>query len=432
MSDPIKIKLGSARTKLILGRPFLGALALRLPLMDATEWCSTTATDAKSFYYNRDYIDSLSIEQTQFMLAHDALHCALLHFARRRYREKHRWDIACDFAVNSLLINDGLKPPPNVLYLKEYDGLTAEEIYPLIDDQLDQEPMDQHVYDRDFNADSSNQTSDSDSDERDICKQQQSGTHQAAEKKQKPSSDTRKVKGGNDKNTAAEQNMMEQKTVLPPLLKEEEKQDLAIQWQQRMAGAAQAAIQAGKLGGGIARIVDHLLQPQLPWRMLLARYMSAVARDDYSFTRPTSRREQGGAIYPSLRSSQINLMVIVDSSGSIVDDEINNFFSEINAIKGQIRARITLHACDAKMADGGPWVYEAWEEIIMPGNIKGGGGTDFRPAIEWANRCDQPPDLLVYFTDAQGHFPAIEPSWPVIWLVKGKSPVPWGQRIQLN
>ena len=42
------------------------------------------------------------------------------------------------------------------------------------------------------------------------------------------------------------------------------------------------------------------------------------------------------------------------------------------------------------------------------------------------------PDLLVYFTDAEGEFPEQMPMYPVIWLVKGKAPVPWGQRIQLN
>ncbi|MFI0460222.1 MAG: VWA-like domain-containing protein, partial [Candidatus Thiodiazotropha endolucinida] len=42
------------------------------------------------------------------------------------------------------------------------------------------------------------------------------------------------------------------------------------------------------------------------------------------------------------------------------------------------------------------------------------------------------PDLLVYFTDAEGAFPKQVPHYPVIWLVKGKRTPPWGQRIQLN
>ena len=113
-------------------------------------------------------------------------------------------------------------------------------------------------------------------------------------------------------------------------------------------------------------------------------------------------------------------------------DDGTTFIAEINAIKGQMRARITLHACDYELAPGGPWVYEPWEEFSMPEKLHGGGGTDFRPVFEWLDTQGQRPELLVYFTDAQGQFPQSEPNFPVIWLVKGKDPVPWGQRVQLN
>jgi predicted metal-dependent peptidase len=62
------------------------------------------------------------------VLAHEALHCALSHFARRQHRVKQRWDVACDFAINPLLVKDGLKPPPGALVLDVYEGMTAEEI----------------------------------------------------------------------------------------------------------------------------------------------------------------------------------------------------------------------------------------------------------------------------------------------------------------
>jgi predicted metal-dependent peptidase len=65
-------------------------------------------------------------------------------------------------------------------------------------------------------------------------------------------------------------------------------------------------------------------------------------------------------------------------------------------------------------------------------DIRGGGGTNFRPAFEWVADQDSAPDLLMYFTDAAGLFPQVEPMYPVLWLVKGKRPVPFGQRIQLN
>jgi predicted metal-dependent peptidase len=52
--------------------------------------------------------------------------------------------------------------------------------------------------------------------------------------------------------------------------------------------------------------------------------------------------------------------------------------------------------------------------------------------FEWVEREHMRPDALVYFTDAEGDFPAEAPTYPVVWLVKGRAAVPWGERIQLN
>ena len=189
-------------------------------------------------------------------------------------------------------------------------------------------------------------------------------------------------------------------------------------------------MQAGKFGGSVARLVEHLLQPQLPWRMLLARFLTSMARTDYNFLRP-SRRE-GSAILPGLRSSHVELVVALDTSGSINNEEMQEFLSETNAIKGQVGARITLHACDEHLAPEGPWVFEPWDEVRLPESLQGGGGTRFAPVFDWVARLDRQPDLLVYFTDAKGEFPEREPPYPVLWVIKGKAKVPWGQRIQLN
>lgn len=415
----IETKLAAARTRLILDKPFLGALVLRLPMQVAQpQWCPTTATDARAFYYNPDYIGSLTLEETQFVLAHEALHCALSHFARRQHRVIHKWDLACDYAINPLLIDDGLKPPPNALIMHLYEGMTAEEIYPLIDDNDNSETLDKHAYDRD------NQSRDSrrNRDERDLDRSQQ-GDRQ-------PESDQGKGGQGNEGESQEAQPQVASGTGEPEPLTPDERETLSVQWQQRMAGAAQQAIQAGKLGGQLKRLIDHLLQPQLPWRMLLARYMSARARDDYSYSRP-SRRE-GDFILPSLRSHQMDLVVAIDTSGSIKDSEIDEFIDEVDALKGQVRAQVTLLPCDATLCEGAPFHFEPWEQFCRPQDLKGGGGTSFVPVFEWVAKAGLEPDLLVYFTDANGEFPRREPPYPVIWLVKGRSQVPWGQRIQLN
>ncbi len=100
-------KIAAARTRLILDKPFLGALALRLPLEEAEgDWCRSTWSNGTALYYNRGYIDQLDVEQTQFAVSREALHCALLHFHRRGNRDKERWENACDYAVNAMLLEE--------------------------------------------------------------------------------------------------------------------------------------------------------------------------------------------------------------------------------------------------------------------------------------------------------------------------------------
>lgn len=419
-TESIETKLAAARTRLILDQPFLGALVMHLPLTAADKgWCETTATDARNFYYNADYIAGLTLEQTQFVLAHEAMHCALSHFARRNHREKHRWDVACDYAVNMILDEENLRGPPLALTDAKYRGLTAEEIYPLLHQDTDERPMDQHLFDNDSQGSGGQSEADPD----------------AGETPAKPEKVGEGAGEGNEHNAQP----------APPAVPQDT-QKLDEQWRGRLAAAAQTARQAGKLSQPMLRFIDELIAPQLPWRALLAQYLVQAARDDYSFQRP-SRREltaplptapfssRGGhaqPIMPRLYSQGLNVVVAVDTSGSIQADELNEFLAEVDAIKGQVRAEVRLLACDDRLATGSPWSFAAWEPMRLPPGLEGSGGTDFRPVFDWVEREGADPDVLLYFTDAEGPFPARPPAYPVFWLVKGKAPVPFGVRVQLN
>jgi len=408
--ESIKNRLTKARTQLMLDKPFLGNLVLRLPLIAADSWCKTSATDAKSFYYNPEFVDSLNNHQIKFILIHEALHCALTHFARRGNRTKHKWDLACDFAINPLLVKEGFHPPIDVPIFRQYEGMIAEEIYPMIDDNLDQEPMDQHLYDDQANDDS--KSSDGGMREDDLQK----------EKEQQSSPDSKP----NDGNKGGASQLAQQ----PPALQPDEVDKLATQWQKNLASSAQLAQQAGKLDGEFAKLIDFFLQPQVSWQSLLAQYMSTFARDDFSYSRPS--RRPGDAILPSLRSHQLDITVAIDTSGSISQEEISEFVSEVDAIKANLRAGITLLACDDKLSEHSPWRFEAWNELQFPASLGGGKGTNFIPVFDYITKQDTPSDVLIYFTDAKGKFPEFEPDYPVLWLIKGKERVPWGSRIQLN
>ncbi|MHB1429178.1 MAG: vWA domain-containing protein [Rhodocyclaceae bacterium] len=411
----IENKLAAARTRLILDKPFLGALVLRLPLKPA-RWCRSTATDARALYYNPRWIDGLSNAQVQFALAHEALHCALGHFVRRGHRVQRKWDMACDFAINPILVDEGLTPPGEAIVLDVYRGLSAEEIYPCIeDDQDDSEMMDDHLWDGEEGG-------------------QGGGQGEQEQSQGKGGSDPQEIDenaGGSTPHKAgAGETAGDEDNGPPPPLTAKEKEQLQQQWQRHLAAAAQRAREAGKLSGQLARLTEAALAAQVSWRALLAQYLSQTARDDYTWQRP-SRRE-GEVIWPSLRSHSGDIHVAIDVSGSVTEKDLAEFLGELNALKGTTPVRITLFACDSDLAAGAPWVFEPWDELRLPRQFAGGGGTSFAPVFEWIARHGQQPDTLLYFTDADGEFPKAAPNYPVLWLVKGKAPVPFGRRIQLN
>jgi len=321
--QPILTKLAAARTRLIMERPFLGALVMHLPLKVGGDWCTTTGTDAQAFYFNPKFVDNLTLAQTQFILAHEAMHCAMGHPHRRNHRVKRRWDVACDHAVNLILIEEGLKPPLHgILADQNFITLSAEEIYPLIPEDTPEESFDQHLFDNDNESGASpdeNQRQDN-PDAGESGGQGKEGQSEAEEKEGSGSQASQK----------------------PNELSPSEREELAEQWKNRLAAAAQAARQAGKLSQSMLRWVDGLLAPSLPWRALLARFFAVNQRDDYSWRRP-SRRE-GDALLPRLSSEGLEVIAAIDTSGSISDDELREFVSELDALKGQVQIGWSLRA----------------------------------------------------------------------------------------
>jgi predicted metal-dependent peptidase len=380
----------AARAQLVLQHPFLGALLLKL-LMRADDRCRSIATDGVEIRYKPKFFAELSLTDVQFHLMHQVLHCALGHPWRRGHRLAAVWDIACDYAVNQLLLDEGFKPVSGMLVEERYRGLSAEEIYPLLDFGESRAPLDEHAWPLPYRLSAGS-----------------------------PPPLTISPKAVNEMETPANR--------LP--VDAESENDIAENWQANVTHMAQRMRSKGRLSASLQRALDAALQPVLPWQALLARFLASHARDDYSFHRIS--RRGGDALLPSLHSQQTNLVIAIDNSGSISNAELNEFVGEIDALKSQVRAQVTLLACDVALHPACPWHFAASEAIHIPEQWSGGGGTRFTPIFNWVENQGQAPDALIYFTDAMGEFPEREPSYPVLWLVKGRGKVPWGARVQLN
>lgn len=415
-SRAVDSKLRAARARLILDKPFIGALVLHLPLVPRAD-CAAIVTDARGIYFGPRYIESLSFAQTQFVLAHEALHCALGHFVRRAHRARKPWDVACDHAVNLLLIDEGLVPPPGVLANSEFRGLSAEEIYPLIDANTVASTLDEHLFADGGGTRESGATRDARASSSDDGHVHEGVTQDDALAESWSDAGTY---GRRESATASVAAIDD--GVAP--------EGLEQQWRMRFATAAQQAQLSGRLSASWQRLLGAVIAPKLSWRALLTRYLLRLARDDYSFQRPP--RREGNAILPRLSSHQAELVVALDTSGSIGERELRAFAAEVSGLKTELRARVTIHACDDKLAVDGPWTFEPWQQVVLPERISGGGMTSFVPIFDWVGAEGRRPDALVYFTDADGVFPNDPPPYPVIWIVKGRNDVPWGERIQLN
>ena len=163
-----------ARTSLMLSKPFFGVLASRLLPVPNNTWCRTMAVDGKHLYYNvefvmgiqdqskrdeyaqalREKIPDITDEQVEASLngltdqnlvaviCHEILHCAYDHFLRRGMRDPKLFNIAADYAINQILVRENIgKIQDTWLYDKKYDGMTAEEIYTSIWDEIkDKQP----------------------------------------------------------------------------------------------------------------------------------------------------------------------------------------------------------------------------------------------------------------------------------------------------
>ena len=102
-------KMIKARANLVMGNPFFGTLALRLKMVE-DKTVKTSSTDGTVLRYNPDAVAEMPLSKVQGMLAHTVMHPAMLHHTRRGARDKAKWNKACDYSINTLLSNAGLRP----------------------------------------------------------------------------------------------------------------------------------------------------------------------------------------------------------------------------------------------------------------------------------------------------------------------------------
>jgi predicted metal-dependent peptidase len=374
-------KVSKGRAGLVLDHPFFAALALRLQVVEDIT-CQTCWTDGIRLGYNPQFVRGLTLEQVKGVWAHECMHCTGQHMIRQGTRDHSRWNVAADYAINPIVIDAGIRLPDGALIERAFRGLSAEEIYLHIQQ------------DADSSADSD---ADSSSPDPGGCGE----TRRPTDSRGQPLSPAAMAR-------------------------------LAQDWQVATVQAAKVAKAQGRLPGGIDRLIGDVLNPRADWRELLRRFISAVARNDYTWGRPNRRYISRGLYLPSLHSDDLGTVVVaVDTSGSITSRDLSQFAAELTAILEEFPGAV----CDVLYCDTEIAGHQRVEHMDLPLELaaRGGGGTDFRPPFEWVETCGDTPACLVYLTDGYcDTYPDNPPDYPVLWVGTREFSPPWGDVTELR
>jgi predicted metal-dependent peptidase len=138
-----------------------------------------------------------------------------------------------------------------------------------------------------------------------------------------------------------------------------------------------------------------------------------------------------GLYLPGLRSEELGDVVLaVDTSGSIGKEELNRFASEAQGILDAYDCELTILYHDAEIQGIDHWTPAEGPLVLSP---KGGGGTDHRPVFDWLSQQGMAPSCLICLTDLDSIFPETAPPFPVLWAVTGpRNNPPFGLCVQVT
>ena len=374
-------KLVTARIGLLLRAPFFGNLATRMNLINADEWCPTAATDGRRFYYNSEFVNSLPLKQLEFLVGHEVLHAVYDHMGRRGNRDPKLWNIADDYCVNWDLVEQRVGDKiPVALYDSKYKGMSAEEVYDDLYENADKINIDElmkRLLDEHLDGDEKDGEGDGDGD-----------------------------KPGNGR----------------PKLSEAEKKEIRDEIKEAVLAAAQAS-GAGNIPGGVKRMIKDLCEPVMDWRELLQQQIESTIKSDFTWARPSRRAWHMDAVMPGMKpGEQIDVVIGIDTSGSITDQDLKIFLSEIKGImEAYDEYKITVMGWDTEVNNVGVFNSDNLEDIssFEPG---GGGGTDPHCVWKYLQDNDIEPKKLIMFTDYCffGWSPEeVEQYCDTVWIIKG-------------
>ena len=364
--------IARAKSMLLVRHAFFASLALNLEYIE-TEDTETMATDGKAIYYNPAWVATLTLIEIMSVIAHEVLHVAFCHHLRRNGRDQARWNRACDYAINWILVASGVfRLPEGGLFDEQYKRMTAEQIYNKLHTEAEEDdpsaasdPLVGEVWD---------------------------ATNDDGE----PLTESEK----------ASEEMKAQATVSE-----------AMDAEQRVG--------IGEVDAAVREALEVNKIDAVAWYEQLAQWVTQYMISRSSFNTPDRRLLHTGHILPAAtRDPEFHLVFAWDTSGSLTEELTGMIKAHINnAVQALNPSTVEIIYCDTRVRERNTFCRTTGASPIeLDINPVGGGGTRFDPVFKYISDEEIETDCLVYFTDGIGQVNVTEPDYPVLWATTHTTP----------
>ena len=373
------MRMQDAVMKLLLSQPFYGALAASISLHEskAVPKLQMSLVSSPVLKYNAGWFEGLTDAQAVGALLHELLHLLLLHALRCGERDPLLWAVCCDMAVNDQLPPDMLPP----------EAVTTEKIEKEIHHELQRGASAERYY-----------------------AELVSLLDNRLSLTQRESTVSLRMSSG---------------SLLEADIQSEE--DVSQVNEQALKSKMRELIDDARPGGEVPQAIAGELetvyaQAQIDWKTMFKRFLTGRGRMQ---TRATYKRESRRFdSYPgSKRSVGLRVLIALDESGSISNEQLQTFFNELMTVNRITNAQILVTEFDTACTKPLP----AGEYRHVKAREKS-GGTDFKPVFALADSLKV--SLVVIFTDGDGSAPE-QVSQRVLWVLTkgGKQPAPYGYSV---
>ncbi len=376
----------------IMGHPRYTALAGVLMIGEKTieDDIPTACTNGRDVKYGRAFVDGLTDAQLRGLVLHEdeghKLHRHLEIWKWMYDIDPHLANCACDYVINIKIVDDNKEDgfaqlPEGGLVDARFRGMDSAQVFNILRKEQEEQSQD---------------------DQGDGSQGNESGGD--GEPSSSPGGDGA---GFDEHDWEGAQS-----------LSDEDKRELARDIDEAIR---QGAMAAGKMGGTGNRDLDEVLQPQVDWREVLREFIqNTCAGNDYStYARPNRRLMSQGIIMPSGISEQVGELVIaIDTSGSVGQQELTAFLSEVKGVCDTVKPdKLRLLYWGSNVVGDEAYDMHELDNLVKSTKPMGGGGTDVNCVTQYMTDEGIKPQACIVLTDGYLYSGWGDWTCPVLWAI---------------